>query len=187
MGRSSTMGSHNSPPPISSPLSISVSVSDSACPLLDGLENRMRPRRRRRTRSPHPKSTPSPPMSGVVPSELPPSGQRGLEKDQWQGPGSECESGSGPMSTGVDGGPNAKGNQSRHLHLNSLILTADAPPTADSPAMETSAAATGKRWWHLGSCRGGLGGCVKVNCLRSPCLASQVPQTPNSWRGVADR
>lgn len=36
------------------------------------------------------------------------------------------------MPTGADGGPNAKGNQSRHLHLNSPILTADSPPTTDS-------------------------------------------------------
>ncbi|EQB46812.1 hypothetical protein CGLO_14117 [Colletotrichum gloeosporioides Cg-14] len=44
------MGSHNCL--VSSHLSISVSVSDSACPSPDGLENRMRPRRQRRTRSP---------------------------------------------------------------------------------------------------------------------------------------
>ncbi|KAK1838292.1 hypothetical protein CCHR01_19081 [Colletotrichum chrysophilum] len=39
-------------------------------------------------------------------------------------------------------------------------------------AMETTAA-TGKRWWHLTSCRGGLDGCVKVKkCLASPRLTA---------------
>lgn len=51
-------------------------------------------------------------------------------------------------------------------------------------AMETSAA-TGKRWWHLTSCRGGLDGCVKVKkCIASPhsCLTLPI----HGW-GVADR